>query len=94
MKIFPREVEDVLTRHPAVLDAAVIGVPDAEFGERVLAVCELKFPVEPGELQGFLKRSLSGYKCPREFHFIDSLPRNDAGKVLKAHLRRTYGGQP
>ncbi len=90
VKIFPQEVEDVLMRHPAVVEAAVIGVPDAEYGERVLAVCETRSGALPHDLMSFLKQTLSGYKRPREIHFVEALPRNEAGKVLKIQLRQTF----
>lgn len=91
VKIFPRDVEDVLTRHPAVLEAAVIGVPDSEFGERVVAICETSRAVEVGELHTFARNNLSGFKLPRDIRLVDALPRNDAGKVLKARLRQVFG---
>jgi acyl-CoA synthetase (AMP-forming)/AMP-acid ligase II len=90
--VYPREVEDVLFQHAAVADAAVIGVPDAKWGEAVKAVVVLK----PGqsasaeELMRFCDGRLAGYKRPRSVDFIDVLPRNPSGKVLKKDLRETY----
>jgi acyl-CoA synthetase (AMP-forming)/AMP-acid ligase II len=90
--VYPREVEDVLYRHPAVSEAAVIGVPDARWGEAVKAIVVVK----PGqtlsaeELMRFCDGQLAGYKRPRSVDFADALPRNPSGKVLKRELREQY----
>ena len=87
--VYPAEVESVLYCHPAVAEAAVIGAPDARWGERVVAIVALR----PGtsltleELQNFARQSLAGYKIPRELRMVDALPRNPTGKVLKGQLR-------
>jgi malonyl-CoA/methylmalonyl-CoA synthetase len=85
--IYPREVEDVLTQHPAVAEAAVLGLPDAEMGEKVVAALVLKVgqSVEPAELIAFCRERLASYKKPRQIVFVDALPRNALGKVQK-HL--------
>jgi acyl-CoA synthetase (AMP-forming)/AMP-acid ligase II len=87
--VFPREVEDLLADHEAVVEAAVIGVEDAEFGQRLKAFVVVVDGVEIGEddLKAHVKANLAGYKTPREIEFLDELPRNATGKVLKRDLR-------
>jgi fatty-acyl-CoA synthase len=86
--VFPREVEDLLADHRDVLEAAVLGVPDAEFGQRLKAFVVLKPGVAPDDaaLKDYVKRNLARYKVPREIVFMDELPRNPTGKVLKRVL--------
>ena len=83
--IYPREIEDVLRLHPAVVDAAVIGVADVEWGEAVTAYCEVKEPVLPEELRTWVAERLARFKRPQTVHFVEALPRNALGKVQK-HL--------
>ncbi|HKP18927.1 MAG TPA: long-chain-fatty-acid--CoA ligase [Gaiellaceae bacterium] len=87
--VFPREVEDVLYAHPAVLEAAVIGVPDATWGEspRAIVVCRAEAEVAQQELIDFCRDRLAHYKCPRSVEFRDELPKTPSGKVLKRALR-------
>jgi acyl-CoA synthetase (AMP-forming)/AMP-acid ligase II len=85
--VFPREVEDCLMRHPAVSEAAAIGVTDADFGTRLRAfVVVREDSVSAEELKDHVKENLARYKVPREIVFLDELPRNATGKVLKRHL--------
>jgi acyl-CoA synthetase (AMP-forming)/AMP-acid ligase II len=86
--VFPREVEDLLTDHDAVVEAAAIGVEDEEFGQRLKAFVVKDDGADVGEddLKGFVKSNLAGYKVPREIVFVEELPRNATGKVLKREL--------
>ncbi|MDT0203180.1 AMP-binding protein [Nocardioides sp. AE5] len=93
VNIYPAEIEAVLHSHPAVLDVAVVGIPDPEFGESVVAFVQTDAHVDDSSdaladtLREHCRELLAGYKCPRQFHLVDSLPRSDAGKLLKAPLR-------
>jgi fatty-acyl-CoA synthase len=86
--VFPREVEDLLADHEAVVEAAVIGIDDAEFGQRLKAFVVAKpgAGIGEGDLKAHVKANLAGYKTPREIEFLDELPRNATGKVLKREL--------
>jgi acyl-CoA synthetase (AMP-forming)/AMP-acid ligase II len=86
--VFPREVEDLLTDHEGVQEAAAIGVDDEDFGQRLLAfvVKEEGKDVSEEDLKGYVKENLARYKVPREIVFLDELPRNATGKVLKREL--------
>ncbi|WP_242127207.1 AMP-binding protein [Sphingobium sp. Sx8-8] len=90
--VYPSEVEQLLWSHPAVLDCAVIGVPDAGWGEAVKAVVELKpgASVSGEELIALCKERLGSVKAPKSVDFIDTLPRSPVGKVLKKDIRETY----
>ena len=88
--IYPAEIENVLHDHPAVRDCAVIGVPDARWGEAVRAVVVRAAPVEADELIGFARTRLAGYKLPKAIDFVDELPRNPSGKILKRTLREPH----
>jgi len=101
VNVYPREVEDVLLGHPAVEDAAVFGVPNAEFGEEVKAAVQLvrgpdgRAPeVEAAELIEFCRARLAHLKCPRSIDFHDQLPRHQTGKIYKAELKRPYWPPP
>jgi acyl-CoA synthetase (AMP-forming)/AMP-acid ligase II len=86
--VFPREVEDLLTDHGAVVEVAVIGVEDAEFGQRLKAfvVVAGEAEVTEDELKAHIKANLAAYKAPREIEFVEELPRNATGKILKREL--------
>jgi acyl-CoA synthetase (AMP-forming)/AMP-acid ligase II len=90
--VYSREVEDVLAEHPGVQDVAVIGVPDETWGENVCAVVvrQPAAEVEADELVAHCRASLASYKKPKLVVFVDELPRNPSGKVLKRELRERY----
>jgi fatty-acyl-CoA synthase len=91
--IYPAEIEQVLLRHPAVVDCAVLGVPDPQWGEvgRAVVVPRAGTTVVMEEILTFLDGKLARYKIPRSVVFADELPRNAAGKILKARLNELYG---
>lgn len=89
-----REVEEVLRRHPAVRDCAVIGLPDARWGEAVTGVVVLDAEASDEALRDHCRNHLAGYKTPRRFFRVDALPLNAAGKVDKPSLRRRFAGEP
>ncbi|GAA5165646.1 MULTISPECIES: long-chain-fatty-acid--CoA ligase [Amycolatopsis] len=93
--VYSAEVENALAAHPAVAACAVIGVPDAEWGERVHAVVVLHEGrhVTAEELREHAKTLIAGYKAPRTAEFVDALPLSGAGKILKRELRRRYWGE-
>jgi fatty-acyl-CoA synthase len=87
--VFPQEVEELLERHDGVADVAVLGVDDEEFGQRLKAVIVKDSGASLGEddVKAYVKKHLAGYKVPRDVEFIDELPRNATGKVLKRELQ-------
>jgi acyl-CoA synthetase (AMP-forming)/AMP-acid ligase II len=86
--VFPGEVEDVLARHPDIVEAAVIGVPDDEFGERLKAFVVRRpgAAVAVDALRSYVRDNLANYKAPRDIEFVDELPRNETGKLVKREL--------
>ena len=90
--IYPSEVEQVIWSHPSVLDCAVIGVPDAKWGEAVKAVIELKpnAAADPIEIIALCKDRLGSVKAPKSVDFVTFLPRSPVGKVLKKDIRASY----
>jgi len=88
--VYPREVEELLYRHPKVVDAAIIGVPDDYSGERVKAIIALR----PGEacsadeIIAYCRENLAAFKCPKEVEFREQLPKLPTGKVAKLELKR------
>jgi long-chain acyl-CoA synthetase len=95
VNVYPQEAENVLTMHPAILDLAVIGVPNEDFGEEVKAVVQLQEGYEPTEelqreLIAYCRERLADVKCPRSVDFRDELPRHPTGKLYKRLLRDEY----
>ena len=90
--IYPREIEEVLYKHPAVAEAAVIGAPDDVWIERVHALIVLKEGrhATEEEMIEFCKHHLARYKAPKSVEFVESLPKNPQGKILKRELRKKY----
>jgi long-chain acyl-CoA synthetase len=87
--VYPREVEEVIYAHPAVAEAAVIGVPDERLGEEVKAVVALKPGAKASaeDIIEFVKERLAAYKYPRTVQFVDTLPKGATGKILKKELK-------
>ena len=95
VNIYPQEAENILTTHPKVIDVAVFGVPNEDFGEEVKAVVQLSDiseagPALEGELIGYCKTRISSIKCPRSIDFQETLPRHPTGKLYKRQLRDKY----
>jgi len=98
VNIYPQEVENLLITHPKVADAAVVGAPDEEMGEKVVAVIQPLEGVEPSddlraELMGFCRANLSHVKSPRQIDFMAELPRHPTGKLYKRLIRDAYWGK-
>jgi long-chain acyl-CoA synthetase len=95
VNIYPQEIENLLVTHPKVADVAVIGAPDEEMGERVVAIVQPVNWQDAGtlladELRTFTRAALGGVKCPKHFHFRELLPREPTGKLMKRLLRDEY----
>ena len=92
MNIYPAEIEATLYEHPQVMDAAVFGIPDDEWGERVYAIVQAKpgESVDLDQLRAFVDERMAGYKRPRGYELRDELPRTDSGKLLKRMLRDEF----
>lgn len=90
VNIYPREIEDVLYTHPAVVDCAVFGIPHERLGEQLVAVVEAREPVTAEELDAFCRERLADFKVPARFEIVDELPRQPNGKVLKRVLREQH----
>ncbi|MBI3504703.1 MAG: hypothetical protein HY059_07665, partial [Proteobacteria bacterium] len=86
--VYPREVEEALQAHPRVAEVSVIGVPDSEWGERVVAfVVARDGSLDAAELDALCLARIARFKRPKEYRFVDSLPKNAYGKILKTELR-------
>ncbi|MCX5046486.1 acyl-CoA synthetase [Aldersonia sp. NBC_00410] len=97
VNIYPQEVEDLFSLHPKVLDIAVLGMPDEDLGERVVAVVQVAPDVVADtdlaeELRAFARERIAHYKVPKEFHFAETLPRTPTGKLVKGKLREELLG--
>lgn len=90
--VYPAEIEATLLSHPGVRDVAVIGIPDEEWGETVVAIVDADVPDDAfaEELAEFCRAELASYKCPRRWEFSDDLPRTEAGKLYKRKIRDEY----
>jgi acyl-CoA synthetase (AMP-forming)/AMP-acid ligase II len=90
--IYPKEIDEVLYRHPKILEAAVFGLPDEIYGEMVAADIILK----PGEqltydeVAEFCKEHIASFKKPKVVHFVEALPKNPIGKILRSELKKKY----
>jgi long-chain acyl-CoA synthetase len=98
VNIYPQEVEDLFSLHPAVADIAVLGVPDEEMGERVVAFVQPAPGVEPGdalaaELTAYARERIAHFKVPGEIRFRDELPRTPTGKMVKGRLRDEHAAR-
>ncbi len=92
VNIYPAEIEAVIAAHPAVVDSAVFGIPDAEYGERLAAAVQLRpaADADSDELRAFVRERLASYKVPREITLHEALPRDESGKIYKRRLRDPY----
>jgi long-chain acyl-CoA synthetase len=88
--IYPRDVEEVLASHPAVIEAAVVGIPSERMGEEVKAFVVTSTPVEAETLMVYCREHLANYKTPAQIEFVDALPRNTIGKIDKKELRKRH----
>ena len=90
--IYPAEVENALLSHPQIADAAVIGIPDDKWGEATKAfiVQAEGDPLDETEVISYVRTQIAGYKCPKTVEYIDALPRNPSGKILRKDLRAPY----
>lgn len=88
--IYPRDIEEVLTSHPSVIEAAVIGVPSERMGEEVKAFVVVRTPIPAEALMAYCREKLANYKTPSEIEFVNALPRNAIGKIDKKELRKHH----
>ncbi|KPK77716.1 MAG: AMP-binding protein [Phycisphaerae bacterium SM23_30] len=90
--VYSREIEEILYGRPEIMECAVVGLPDREYGERVTAfIVPQKYQqIEPAALKTYLKSRLAGFKIPKEYVTVDELPKSNAGKVLKREIKKLY----
>jgi acyl-CoA synthetase (AMP-forming)/AMP-acid ligase II len=90
--IYPAEVENAIFGHPSIADVAVVGVPDEKWGESVKAIVVKKpgAEISADDVIAHARKNIAGYKSPRSVDFIDALPRNASGKILRRQLREPY----
>ena len=91
--VYPKEIETIIDEQPGVTESAVIGIPHPDFGEAVIAIIRPQNPANPPDsalILATLKKTLAGFKIPKKMIFVDDLPRNTMGKVIKAELRKAY----
>lgn len=90
--VYPREVEEILYTRPEVLECAVVGIPEHEYGELVTAFIVLKegHQIDPDDLKNYLKTKLAPFKVPKEYIPVEEMPKSGAGKILKREIRRQY----
>ncbi len=88
--VYPRDIEEVLNRHPAVIESAVVGIPSERMGEEVKAFVVTRSDVDAETLKAYCREWLANYKTPSEIEFVSSLPRNAVGKIDKKELRRLH----
>ena len=86
--VFPREVEDLLSSHPDIVESAVVGVPDDEFGQRLKAFVVVRdgATLDAAAVRAYVRENLANFKIPRDVELVDEIPRNATGKILKTHL--------
>lgn len=90
VNVYPAEIEAALIAHPDIVDAAVFGIPDERWGQALHAVVETRTPLTAEQVQAWCREKLADYKCPRTVEFVDVLPRDPNGKVLKRDLRARF----